>query len=82
MIADDKDVANTIKKFICLDEVDENCDNLNVPYSVCIPDDSDVDDTTEDGPSKKLDSFLQPESKIVRGTGAKALRRRPGMQNS
>ena len=50
MIPEDKEIANKTEKFICLDEVGENRDNLNVPYSICIPDDSDVDDATEDGP--------------------------------
>ena len=70
-------LSSTIKTFICEEDLNHcNEDNKEIELS------ENKDPTMEDIDSNdKSDIFLKPDVKTVRGTGPRALRRRPGKHN-
>ena len=72
-------LSATIKTFVsCEEDIDsENEDDKSVELS------ENKDPTIEDIDSNdKSENFLKPDNKVVRGSGPRALRRRPGNLNS
>ena len=71
-------VSNTIQSFNLDERIVETEDNLETPFAednhTSAVNDSDILDDLD----KDSDKFVIPEAKVVRGSGPRALRRRPG----
>ena len=72
------DISSTIKNFVESEHVSTIDDSQNIMHTE--KENSLLKSDSPDGIKleERSDNFLKPESKAVRGTGPRALRRRPG----